>query len=234
MEVIVVLPTYNEARNLEPLAQALLGLGLDLGILVVDDGSPDGTGRIADALAQSDPRVQVLHRPGKQGLASAYVQGFGHALAQSRARLIAQMDSDFSHHPRYLPALVEIARQGAVALGSRYVPGGGARDWGLSRRLLSRWGNFYARRTLGLPPRDVTGGFRCWPRRVLAELDLGSVRSQGYAFMFEMIWRAHRAGHRLMETPIIFNDRQQGKSKMSLAIALEAARLPWRLRREAS
>ncbi len=230
MEVLVVVPTYNEADNLPRLARALLDLPLDLGILVVDDASPDGTGRLAEDLAARDRRVMVLHRPGKQGLGTAYVQGFSWGLAHTPARLFAQMDADFSHHPRRLPALVEVARRGVVAVGSRYVAGGGVRNWSLGRRLLSRGGSLYARLVLGLPLHDVTGGFKCWPRRVLEDIDLPAVHSNGYAFQAEMSYRAHRRGHRLVEVPIVFEDRRVGRSKMSAAIALEALWLVWRLR----
>ncbi len=230
MEVLVVVPTYNEAENLPRLAETLLGLDLDLGLLVVDDASPDGTGRLADELAAADPRVMVLHRPGKQGLGTAYVQGFQHGLAHSDARLLVQMDADFSHNPAKVPELVAAARGGAVAIGSRYVPGGGVKNWGLGRRLLSRGGSLYARLILGLPIHDVTGGFKCWPRQVLEGLELASVKSNGYAFQAEMSFRAHRQGHRLVEVPITFVDRRVGQSKMSPAIALEAVWLVWRLR----
>lgn len=230
MEVLVVVPTYNEAENLPRLAETLLSLELDLGLLVVDDGSPDGTGRLADEMAAADPRVLTLHRQGKQGLGTAYVQGFQYGLKSTDAKLFVQMDADFSHNPCKVPELVAVARQGRVAIGSRYVQGGGVKNWGLGRRILSRGGSLYARLILGLPINDVTGGFKCWPREVLEDLDLNSIRSNGYAFQAEMSYRAKRKGHSLSEVPIIFVDRRVGQSKMSPGIALEAVWLVWRLR----
>jgi dolichol-phosphate mannosyltransferase len=230
VELLVVVPTYNEADNLPGLVDRLLELDLDLGVLVVDDGSPDGTGRLADQMAAADPRVSVLHRPGKEGLGRAYVAGFRHALEHSDARLIAQMDADFSHDPDRLPALAAAARTGAVAIGSRYTAGGGVENWGLGRRALSRGGSLYARLVLGLPVRDVTGGFKCWPREALAGLELEHLRAGGYGFQVETTFRAHRAGFPLAEVPIVFVDRRVGQSKMSLGIALEALWLVWSLR----
>lgn len=230
MEVLVVVPTYNEAENLPRLAETLLSLDLDLGILVVDDNSPDGTGGLADELAAADPRVMVMHRQGKLGLGTAYVQGFQCGLANTEAKLFVQMDADFSHNPSKVPELVETARQGAVAVGSRYVPGGGVKNWGLGRRILSRGGSLYARLILGLPINDVTGGFKCWPRAVLEDLGLDAIKSNGYAFQCEMSYRAHKKGHGLREVPITFVDRRVGQSKMSPGIALEAIWLVWKLR----
>ncbi len=230
MELLVVVPTYNEIDNLPPLVDHLEGLGLDLSILVVDDASPDGTGRWVQARAKDDPRLQVLHRQGKLGLGSAYVAGFSHALAHTGASLIAQMDADFSHDPQSLPALVAAARRGAVAIGSRYVPGGGTRNWGLARRLISRWGSLYARSILGMAVHDLTGGYKCWPRAALAAIDLAAVKSNGYGFQVEMSYRAHRLGFAIEEVPIVFEDRRVGQSKMSAAIALEAMVMVWRLR----
>jgi dolichol-phosphate mannosyltransferase len=230
LEILVVIPTYNEAENLPPLLEALFGLGLDLGVLVVDDASPDGTGRLAQELAARWPGLDVLHRRGKLGLGSAYVEGFSWGLANTDARFLAQMDADFSHDPQALPALLAAARPGAVAMGSRYVAGGGVVNWGLGRRLLSRGGSLYARLILGLPLKDVTGGFKCWPREVLASLGLDQVMSDGYAFQVEMSYRAHRLGAELKEVPITFADRRVGCSKMSLAIGLEALAMVWRLR----
>ena len=230
MDILVVLPTYNEAENLIPICQALLELELDLGVLVVDDNSPDGTGQIADQLAANDPRVAVLHRPGKQGLGKAYVAGFKHALEHFPASRLVQMDADFSHHPRYLPSLVDATASGAVGIGSRYVAGGGVRNWGLGRRLLSRFGSLYARTILRLSINDVTGGFKCWPRPVLQALPLDRVRSDGYGFQAEMSYLTHRGGHELREVPIIFEDRRVGQSKMTLGIALEAMWMVWRIR----
>lgn len=230
METLVILPTYNEAQNLPPMAEALFGLDLDLGLLVVDDASPDGTGDLAEALKDKYPAIMVLHRAGKLGLGSAYREGFKFGLEQTGAPYLAQMDADFSHDPKSLPALLDAARQGVVAVGSRYVPGGGTSNWGLGRRLLSRGGSFYARTALGLPLNDVTGGFKCWPRRVLESIDLADVRSDGYAFQAEMSFRAHRAGFGFKEVPITFEDRRVGQSKMSAGIALEALWVVWWLR----
>ncbi len=230
MEILVVVPTYNEVENLPPLVERLFGLGLDLGILVVDDGSPDGTGRLAEEMANRDPRLKVLHRQGKQGLGTAYVAGFGWGLQYTDARILVQMDADFSHDPAKVPELVAAARQGAVAIGSRYVEGGGVRNWGLGRRILSRGGGLYARVILGLAINDVTGGFKAWPRAALEAIDLSAVESDGYAFQAEMSYLAHRAGFPFQEVPIIFEDRRVGQSKMSLGIALEAIWIVWYLR----
>ncbi len=230
MEALIVVPTYNEAENLPRLTETLLNLELDLGILVVDDNSPDGTGRMADEMAASDPRIMVLHREGKLGLGTAYVQGFRHGLQNSDARFFVQMDADFSHNPFKVPELVATARGGAVAIGSRYVAGGGVKNWGLGRRILSRGGSLYARIILGLPLNDVTGGFKCWPRPVLEDLNLAAVKSNGYGFQAEMSYRAHKRGHKLSEVPITFVDRRVGQSKMSMGIALEALWMVWKLR----
>ncbi|MCF8118554.1 MAG: polyprenol monophosphomannose synthase [Desulfarculaceae bacterium] len=230
METLVVIPTYNEAENLPPLHEALFGLGLDLGVLIVDDNSPDGTGEIADDLARENPRVMVLHRPGKQGLGTAYREGFTWALEHTEAPLLAQMDADFSHHPSRLPALVEAARSGAVAGGSRYVPGGGVKNWGLGRRLLSRGASIYVGTVLGLPVHDLTGAYKCWPREVLARLDLASLKAGGFAALSEMTYRAHLLGCRFQEVPIIFEDRRVGQSKLTGSIAMEAFLNVWRLR----
>jgi dolichol-phosphate mannosyltransferase len=230
MEILVVIPTYNEADNIRPLGEALFGLGLDLGILIVDDNSPDGTGRIADELAAANPRFMVLHRPGKLGLGTAYREGFTWALNNTDAPLLAQMDADFSHHPERLPALVEAARTGAVAVGSRYVPGGGVKNWGLGRRMLSRGASLYVGTVLGLPVNDLTGAFKCWPRRVLERLDLATLKAGGFAALSEMTYRAHLLGYGFVEVPIIFEDRRVGQSKLTPAIALEAFLNVWRLR----
>jgi dolichol-phosphate mannosyltransferase len=230
METLVVIPTYNEAANLPALLEGLFSLGEDLGVLVVDDASPDGTGGLARELAASHPGLSVLERRAKLGLGSAYVEGFTWGLQNTEASLLAQMDADFSHDPRALPALIEVARRGAVAIGSRYVPGGRVVNWGLGRRMLSRGGSFYASCLLGLPLKDVTGGFKCWPRAVLDKVGLGQVVSDGYAFQVEMNWRACRRGAKLAEVPIAFVDRRVGQSKMSLGIGVEALVVVWRLR----
>ena len=190
-------------------------------ILVVDDNSPDGTGALADSLAAQCAWVEVLHRPGKSGLGQAYLAGFAHALEQG-AELLIEMDADFSHDPRYLPQLLAVADHADLVLGSRYVPGGGVRDWGLLRRLISRGGGWYARVILGVEVRDLTGGFKCIRRAVLEAIDLPSVRAEGYVFQIEVTYRAILAGFTVREIPIVFVDRTVGSSKMSSRIALEA------------
>ena len=230
MEVLVIIPTYNEAENIEAITKAVLDQDLNSGVLIVDDNSPDGTGQMADRLAQADSRISVLHRAGKEGLGKAYVAGFKHGLSTSPASYFVQMDADFSHDPKKLPELVAGAKTGALAIGSRYVPGGGTRNWGLGRRLLSKGGSFYARTILGVPNHDVTGGFKCWPRDFLAELPLDDILCGGYSFQAEMTYRTHKAGHPVKEIPIIFVDRRVGQSKMSINIALEAIWVMWKLR----
>jgi dolichol-phosphate mannosyltransferase len=227
MLALVVIPTFNEAENIKPITERLLGLGLDLGVLIVDDNSPDGTGKIADNMAASDPRVMVLHRKGKLGLATAYTSGFKHALKNSDAKVLVQMDADFSHDPEVVPRLVEVAKGGALAIGSRYVKGGGTRNWGLERRIISKGGSLYARTILGVPNQDVTGGFKAWPRKVLESYDLDSIVCDGYAFQAEMTFIAYKKGFDIKEVPIIFEDRRVGQSKMSLKIAIEAVWVIW-------
>jgi dolichol-phosphate mannosyltransferase len=228
-DCIVVIPTYNEAENIGQLIPQILALPR-FRVLVVDDASPDGTGAIVAALAQGDPRVGLLARPGKLGLGSAYIAGFRRALAEG-ADYIFEMDADFSHDPRYLPALLAAAEAGNdLVIGSRYVPGGGTTDWGVIRRIISRGGNLYAGLILGLPVADSTGGFRCYRRQGLERIDLGAVRSNGYAFQVEMAYRVDRAGLRIREVPIIFPDRRVGQSKMSRRIVIEALVNVWRLR----
>ena len=224
--VWVVVPTYDERENLEPLVAAVRHVlertGREHTILVADDASPDGTGDLADRIAARDPHVKVLHRDRKEGLGRAYTAGFREALAGG-AGLIVQMDADFSHDPSYLPALIEAADGADLVLGSRYVPGGGVRDWGRVRRFVSRGGCWYARTVLGVPIRDLTGGFKCFRREVLEAIDLPTVRSQGYAFQVELTYRTLCAGFEVVEVPIVFRDRRHGESKMSWRIALEAA-----------
>jgi dolichol-phosphate mannosyltransferase len=218
----IVVPTYNEAANLEPLLAAVRASAPDARVLVVDDASPDGTGAIADAAAARDPAIEVLHRPGKAGLGLAYVNGFAHALREGAA-LVVEMDADLSHDPRDLPRLIERARAGAdLVLGSRYVPGGGVEDWDLLRRVISRAGCRYARTVLGLGIRDLTGGFKCFRAGTLAAIDFETVRSEGYAFQVELTYRALARGLRVEEVPITFRERSAGESKMSARIALEA------------
>jgi dolichol-phosphate mannosyltransferase len=223
---VVCLPTYNERENLERMIVALEPLGVR--VLVIDDGSPDGTGAIADSLAAERDWLSVLHREKKEGLGPAYLAAFEHLLATTDVELILEMDCDFSHDPRDVPRLIAACEEGAdFALGSRYVPGGGTRNWGLLRRVVSWGGSFYARAILGLQIRDLTGGFKCFHRRVLETLDLDAIRSKGYAFQIETTYRALRRGFRAVEVPIVFADRTEGTSKMSRAIVLEAvARVP--------
>ena len=223
--VWLILPTYNEAENIEALVRAALPVlastRLAQTILIVDDASPDGTGRIADRLASELSEVQVLHRAHKDGLGRAYLAGFGRALSAG-ADLIMQMDSDFSHDPADLPRLISAAGAADVALGSRYVPGGGVTNWAWSRRLLSRGGCTYARLILGVPVRDLTGGFKCWNRSALDRVDLGGVDAHGYGFQIEMTYRAIKAGLTVTEVPIVFRERREGQSKMDTRITLEA------------
>ncbi len=234
MNITVIVPTYNEAENLPRITKILFDLPLpDLKLLVVDDNSPDGTGQIADGLAEKYPgRVDVLHRAGKQGLGKAYIAGFKRAL-ETGAEAIAQMDCDFSHPPEKLIEMGKLLEVCDVVLGSRYVKGGSLDEaWPLWRKGLSGFGNFYARLILGLPIRDVTGGFRMWRREVLASLPLDRVRSNGYAFQVEMTYIAHRRGYRFVETPIHFADRTWGQSKMSFRIQVEAALRVWQIKYE--
>ena len=225
----VILPTYNERENLPSIVPAILAAAPELDLLVVDDGSPDGTGALADAWAARDARVRVLHRARKEGLGRAYLAGFAVALEAGYGRIL-EMDADFSHAPDRLPALLLASRDADVVLGSRYVEGGGTVNWGLGRRLLSKGGSLYARTILGLPVRDLTGGFKCFRRQVLEALDLQSVRSSGYAFQIELTYRAVRRGFRVVEVPITFVDRRVGESKMSRRIVVEALWMVWKIR----
>jgi len=223
--VWLILPTYNEAVNIEPFVHAVLPELAEAApehrILIVDDNSPDGTGRIADALAAELETVEVLHRPRKEGLGVAYLAGFRRALAHG-ADFVMEMDSDFSHSPADVPRLVRAATDADLVLGSRYVPGGGVSDWGLLRRVLSRGGSWYARTVLRVDIRDLTGGFKCFRRDVLAGMDLDAVHAEGYGFQIELTYRAIRAGFRVKEVPIVFRERQAGISKMTTRIAAEA------------
>jgi dolichol-phosphate mannosyltransferase len=227
--LVVCLPTYNERENVERMVRALGQVfadhALDGRVLVIDDGSPDGTGRIADELAEELSWVSVLHRPVKQGLGPAYLAGFAHAL-ENGAELILELDCDFSHDPADVPRLAAATGEADLVLGSRYVRGGGTRNWGLVRRAISRGGCLYAQALLGLPLRDLTGGFKCYRRSVLETIDLERIYAKGYAFQIETTYRAIRAGFRVAEVPITFVDREVGGSKMSRSIVLEAA---WRV-----
>jgi dolichol-phosphate mannosyltransferase len=218
----VCLPTYDERENLEPMVRALSGvLGPEDRVLVIDDSSPDGTGAIADRLAAELDWVDVLHRPRKEGLGRAYLDGFRRALADG-AELVLELDCDFSHDPADVPRLLQASEGADLVLGSRYVRGGGTQNWGLLRRAISRWGSLYAQVLLGLHVRDLTGGFKCYRREVLETIDLDAIRSRGYAFQIETTYRAVRAGFRVVEIPIRFTDREVGGSKMSRSIVLEA------------
>jgi len=228
-EALICLPTYNERENLEAICGAILEAAPSVDILVIDDRSPDGTGELADALASREPRVNVLHRAGKEGLGKAYLAGFAWGLERGYPRVL-EMDADFSHDPRHLPDMLSAARDADLVLGSRYVPGGGTVNWGLARRLLSRGGSFYARTILGVKIRDLTGGFKCFRREVLEAIDLASVSCTGYAFQIELTYRALRRGFRVVEVPIVFADRRVGQSKMSKRIVLEALRKVWAIR----
>lgn len=232
MRITVVLPTYNEAENIGPMVKALLGLNVpNLGILVVDDASPDGTGEIAERLAAEHPgQVSVFHRTGPRGLGRAYIAGFQRALADG-ADVVVQMDCDFSHNPADVPRLLAHIPDYDLVIGSRYVPGGGtAEDWGWERRLLSWWGNFYARAILGSRIHDITGGFRAWRRETLEGMNPSRVRAQGYVFQVEMAYICERMGYRILEVPIRFEERRKGRSKMNLRVQIEAALRVWEVR----
>lgn len=228
--VLVVTPTYNERDNLERFVSAVHEAQPEAHVLVVDDASPDGTGAIADRLAGSDPRVSVLHRSGKLGIGSAYIEGFRIGLREGYDVLV-QMDTDLSHDPRYLADFLAALDAGAdVVLGSRNIPGGGVEGWGPGRHLLSKGGSLYSRTILGLPLRDLTSGYKAWRREALEAIELGGVQSEGYSFQIEMTWRAVKRGFRVTEVPIVFVDRRAGKSKMSRQIFAEAVLMVWKLR----
>jgi dolichol-phosphate mannosyltransferase len=222
----VILPTYNEAENLERIVGAVLEQLPPSGtVLVVDDSSPDGTGEIANRLARSNESVRVLHRARKEGLGPAYLAGF-HLALDAGAQRIIEMDADFSHDPAYLPRLIGATENADLVIGSRYVPGGGVTEWGPMRRFISRGGSAYARMALGLPIRDLTGGFKCFRREVLDAINLDTIEARGYAFQVETTYRAIKAGFRVVEIPIVFSDRRDGTSKMTRAIVAEAI---WRV-----
>jgi dolichol-phosphate mannosyltransferase len=227
---LIVVPTYNERDNVRGISERLLaGLpGTDL--LFVDDNSPDGTGALLDELAAAEPRIHVMHRAGKLGLGTAYIEGFTWGLARSYEYLF-EMDADGSHDPIYLPTMLALAEDGAdLVVGSRYVPGGGTANWGIGRKIISRGGGLYARTILGVDVRDLTAGFVCWRRKALQAIDLATITSNGYSFQIEMKYRALNRGLRIVETPIVFVDRRVGQSKMSRAIFVEALLKVWALR----
>lgn len=228
-QAIVIVPTYNERNNLPRLAERIFKLEPKLDLLVVDDNSPDGTGEVADQLARTYPEVHVLHRPGKQGLGPAYVAGFKWALAREY-EYVFEMDADHSHSPEQLSDLIESAQGVDLALGSRYVGGIRVLDWDMKRLLISSFGNWYARVVTGLPYTDLTGGFKCYRRRVLEAIDLDNIHSLGYAFQIEMTWWATRRGFRIAEVPITFYGRDKGETKFSKAIIWEAVWTVWKLR----
>lgn len=223
------MPTYNERDNVRGIAPLVLAQGEEFDLLIVDDNSPDATGEVADELARDDARIHVLHRPAKAGLGPAYIAGFRWALERDYD-VIFEMDADFSHNPADLPRFLPAIADCDVVLGSRYVAGGGVSNWPLLRQAISRGGGLYARTILGLPVRDLTGGFKCFRRQVLETLDLDRIGAGGYGFQIELTYRAIRAGFRVREIPIVFSDRRRGQSKMSSRIFLEAMLMVWRLR----
>ena len=234
MRVLIVTPTYNEAENLPSLVDAVLSATPEeTEMLIVDDGSPDGTGKIADGLAERFSRVHVLHRKQKMGLGTAYVHGFQWGLAGNFEAFV-EMDADFSHHPKYLAPLLENLKKWDVVIGSRYVEGGGTVNWGVTRKIISRGGSLYSRVILGAPIYDFTGGFNGWNRKVLESVELSTLKSDGYSFQIELKYRAFRKGFKITEFPIIFEDRKVGKSKMNQKIIFEALGRVWGFRWKAA
>jgi len=228
LRTLVTVATYNEIENLPLLVDAIWEAAPQVDILVIDDNSPDGTGQWCDERAKSEPRLHCLHREGKLGLGTATIAGMKYAIEHDYD-LMLNMDADFSHHPRYIPALLEGMDSADVTIGSRYVPGGGVKDWPLKRRLMS-WGvNTYARWLLGLRPKDCSGAFRCFRVDLLRKLDLGSIKSRGYSFQEEILWHLKRAGARFTESPILFVDREKGQSKINSREALAAIGIIFRL-----
>jgi dolichol-phosphate mannosyltransferase len=232
-KTLIVTPTYNEKDNLPRFIDAVRGAAPEAHILIVDDGSPDGTGDIADAIAKKDPNVRVMHRAGKQGLGTAYVQAFTKGLGEGYDQFF-EMDADLSHDVKYLPDFFRALDDGAdVVIGSRNIPGGGVEGWGLGRHVISKGGSIYSRTILGLPVKDLTSGYKAFSRRALEAIDLPSVRSNGYSFQIEMTFRAILRGMKVKEVPIVFVDRTAGASKMSRKIFLEAVGVVWKLRADA-
>lgn len=220
MKTLIIIPTYNEYDNMRPLLEQIFTYAPASDILIVDDNSPDGTGKLADEIAAQNPRVHVMHRAGKLGLGTAYIAGFKYAV-EHQYDAAFEMDADFSHDPRYLPDFLRAIESADLVIGSRYVAGGGTPNWSLLRRFISGGGNIFARVMLGIPVHDCTAGFRCYRREVLESIDLDTIESQGYAFQVELAYRVYKRGFKIVETPIIFKDRRVGKSKMSRAIFLE-------------
>ena len=229
MKALVVIPTYNERENLTELLRQIFAQGLPLEVLIIDDNSPDGTGAVADGLAQADPRVHVMHRAAKMGLGSAYVAGFRYALERDYDAVF-EMDADFSHNPESLPVFLRELESADLVVGSRYLHGVTVVNWPLKRLVLSYGANVYSRVITGIPIKDLTGGFKCFRRLVLESVDLSRVRSDGYGFQIEMNYKAWRKGFRIKEIPIMFVDRRAGESKMNRRIVWEAAWMVWRLR----
>jgi dolichol-phosphate mannosyltransferase len=221
LRTLIIIPTYNERENLPLLLRDIFSFAPRTDVLVVDDNSPDGTGELADQLSRQDARVHVLHRPGKLGLGTAYIAGFKYAIAQGYGAAF-EMDADFSHDPRYLPDMLRAIEHADLVIGSRYVTGGATPNWSISRRMISGCGNLFARFMLGIPVHDCTGGFRCYRRHVLEEIELDSVQSRGYAFQVELTHRVLQGGFKIVEVPITFMDRRLGVSKMSRSIVIEA------------
>lgn len=228
-KTLIIVPTYNEAENIFRLLDAVHATVPEADILVVDDNSPDGTARMVEGRMKEDQRLSIMKRAGKLGLGSAYIAGFKHALAKGYGAVF-EMDADFSHNPVYLPRFLEAIKDADLVLGSRYVEGGGVENWALSRKLISLGGSLYARLILGVPYRDLTGGFKCFRRETLAAIDLDGVHSEGYSFQIEITYRVHKKGLRIREIPIVFADRVDGKSKMSWKIFLEAVFRVWQMR----
>jgi len=229
MKALVIIPTYNERENLTELLRQIFAQSLPLEVLIIDDNSPDGTGAVADQLVASDPRVHVMHRPGKMGLGSAYVAGFQYALERDYDAVF-EMDADFSHNPDSLPQFLRELETADLVVGSRYLHGVTVVNWPLKRLILSYGANVYSRIITGIPLKDLTGGFKCFRRQVLEALDLSRVRSDGYTFQIEINYKTWRKGFRIREIPILFVDRRAGESKMSRRIVWEAAWMVWRLR----
>ncbi|HCM40626.1 MAG: dolichyl-phosphate beta-D-mannosyltransferase [Bdellovibrionales bacterium GWC1_52_8] len=230
MRALIIVPTYNEIENIRALTEAIQEVTpKEVDVLIVDDGSPDGTGQLADTMARESSRVHVLHRAKKMGLGTAYVAGFGWALERDYEAII-EMDADFSHNPRYLPIMLEQLQNHDFVIGSRYVEGGGTVNWGLGRKVLSRGGSFYSRIILGAPIRDFTGGFNGWKKHVLQAVDLPTLKSDGYSFQIELKYRAFNKGFKYTEFPIVFEDRKVGRSKMSKKIVFEALKRVWEFR----
>ena len=221
MKTLIIIPTYNEYENLQPLLRSIFSYVPHTDILIVDDNSPDGTGELADQLHKVDSRIRVLHRSGKLGLGTAYVAGFKYAISNGYDAAF-EMDADFSHDPQYLPNFLQAIENADLVIGSRYIPGGATPNWSLTRRFISGCGNIFARFMLGIPVHDCTAGYRCYRREVLESIDLDSIQSQGYAFQVELAYRVMKQGFVIVETPIVFLDRRVGKSKMSRTIVAEA------------